>query len=135
MMDKKCARRIIDLIWEIGVSTRKSQIEVDDMAKDKATVFNYLGYSGAKVFLVGDFSAWKKIQMEETVVDDTESVSNYHYTMTLPDGRYQYKFIVDGEYIVDPSNPNSETTQNGLTNSVLLVEKNQELNNQAEVRL
>ncbi|MBQ9367594.1 MAG: glycogen-binding domain-containing protein, partial [Victivallales bacterium] len=91
------------------------------MTDSGITVFNYLGDSGAEVFIVGDFNAWQRTPMAETVVDDTSLISNYHCELKLSPGRHQYKFVVDGEYITDPDN--DETIENALgsLNSVVVV--------------
>jgi hypothetical protein len=39
----------------------------------------------------------------------------------LPPGRYEYKFIVDGEWIPDPSEPHEVVNAFGSTNSVVEV--------------
>ena len=39
----------------------------------------------------------------------------------LEPGQYQYKFIVDGQWILDPANPNKETDLQGNDNSVIKV--------------
>ena len=39
----------------------------------------------------------------------------------LAPGKYTYKFIIDGDWILDPANPDTETDDRGFTNSVLVV--------------
>lgn len=38
----------------------------------------------------------------------------------LGPGKHLYKFVVDGEWILDPENPSSEDDGNGNINSVLV---------------
>ena len=42
-------------------------------------------------------------------------------TLWLPAGRYEYKFVVDGQWISDPSARESVQNSFGSTNSVLVV--------------
>jgi 1,4-alpha-glucan branching enzyme len=42
-------------------------------------------------------------------------------TVALPPGRYQYKFIVDGEWIADPAAQKSVPNEHGSVNSVVEV--------------
>jgi 1,4-alpha-glucan branching enzyme len=70
-----------------------------------------------KVFLVGDFNGW----------DDTRHPMNkgregsWSKAVMVVPGRYEYKFMVDGEWHRDPANP--EVCENcfGTLNSVILV--------------
>ena len=39
----------------------------------------------------------------------------------LPPGAYEYKFVVDGEWLTDPGNPEVRPNAFGTYNSVLLV--------------
>jgi hypothetical protein len=39
--------------------------------------------------------------------------------VNLPAGTYQYKFIVDGNWLVDPNNPRSIHDRRGFHNSLL----------------
>ena len=57
----------------------------------------------------------------KTVV--TNNDGSYSLTGLAP-GKYTYKFIIDGNWIVDPANPNTEDDERGLTNSVLVVKPN-----------
>lgn len=79
-------------------------VQPKPMGNNKLIQFNYLGPSESEVFLVGDFNAWLKRRMTERVVDETSLRSNYYCSLELPPGRHQYKFIVNGEYILDPMN-------------------------------
>jgi hypothetical protein len=41
--------------------------------------------------------------------------------LDLAPGKYTYKFIIDGDWILDPANPETEDDERGFTNSVLVV--------------
>ena len=64
-------------------------------------LFRLTGNTAAKkVILTGDFNGWNR---DELVMEKTSSGWKLPYT--LASGNYQYKFIVDGKWIVDPANP------------------------------
>ncbi|MGZ3874866.1 MAG: hypothetical protein ACXVJD_18240 [Mucilaginibacter sp.] len=63
--------------------------------------FNLAGYTKAKnVFIAGDFNDWKP---DEYSLEKTSG--GWALRLDLPAGNYQYKFIVDGEWLTDPANP------------------------------
>ena len=70
------------------------------------------------VYLAGSFNNWnnKQYRMEETEVKGT-----YSTTISLDEGDYQYKFLVDGEWIIDPNNPEKLPDGFGEFNSVISV--------------
>jgi hypothetical protein len=70
-----------------------------------------------KVILAGTFNNWStnKIKM-------TKTNGGWEYSMKLNHGKYFYKFIVDGDWMIDPDNPLSEFDEDGNSNSVLYVE-------------
>ncbi|MDD4309669.1 MAG: glycogen-binding domain-containing protein, partial [Candidatus Cloacimonetes bacterium] len=72
-----------------------------------------------KVGLAGSFSAWQILPMENTG-------GVYILSLELPLGCYRYKFIVDGNWIIDESNPHKESDAFGGLNSVLIVEEARE---------
>jgi hypothetical protein len=81
--------------------------------------FRLKGYPNAKkVVLSGNFNAWNtgELFMEKTS-------GGWQLPYVLAPGNYEYKYIVDGEWITDPGNP--FTVGNGeLANSFLPVNPN-----------
>ncbi len=45
----------------------------------------------------------------------------YRCTLRLAPGCYEYKFVVDGEWVLDDGNPNFTSNDFGTLNSVLNV--------------
>ena len=60
--------------------------------------FTYEG-SASKVLLAGSFNGWSGVSM-------TKNGTTFTYTYDLEPGMHEYKFVVDGNWISDPSNPN-----------------------------
>jgi len=73
---------------------------------------------GSEVFVAGSFNAWnpRQIRLKEHPVGGV-----FTTTLTLPHDRHEYKFIVNGEWRVDPSCPNWAMNEHGSLNSVLVV--------------
>ncbi len=83
----------------------------------KEIAFELCAYENAKtVILSGDFNdwSWEKYKMEKTP-------NGWRYTINLSRGKYHYKFIVDGEWIIDPGNSVVEYDSMGNINSVCMV--------------
>lgn len=81
--------------------------------------FKLAGYPKAKnVYVTGSFNGWNEHHLQMSMNDGI-----WVYTLKLPEGKHEYKFIVDGEWIADPANPAKENDRDGNINSILLVEK------------
>lgn len=78
--------------------------------------FALKGFKQAReVFVAGNFNGWnpQKLKMKPTE-------SGWVLPYVLAEGNYQYKFIVDGEWILDPSNPYT-ASEAGHENSLLCI--------------
>ncbi|HEY6504264.1 MAG TPA: hypothetical protein VIZ28_09845 [Chitinophagaceae bacterium] len=80
-------------------------------------IFRLKGYDKAKtVYLAGDFNNWSpntfamKKQGDEWVLD-----------VHLTPGKHLYKFVVDGEWIIDPGNNLWEQNEHNTGNSVIWI--------------
>jgi CubicO group peptidase (beta-lactamase class C family) len=80
------------------------------------TTFRLKGYADAKIVnLTGTFNDWKPA----AIVCGKEA-AEWVCRVELKPGKYLYKFIVDGDWILDPANPATEADGRGNTNSVLV---------------
>ena len=50
-----------------------------------------------------------------------DAEGRWSMTMELPEGKYLYKFVVDGPWVVDRMNPDKEEDDHGSVNSIRLV--------------
>jgi 1,4-alpha-glucan branching enzyme len=66
----------------------------------RSVQFEYNNGKASSVFLVGDFNFWnqKKDELEEI------DYGAYRKTLMLPPGIYEYQFLVDGKWEMDPLN-------------------------------
>ncbi len=81
-------------------------------------LFSYTAAHAHSVAVVGDFNNWV-VSSEDKL--ERASENTWVKCFNLQPGRYCYKFIVDGQWIFDPCNPNKETDSSGNTNSFLEV--------------
>lgn len=81
--------------------------------------FKLNGYEDAhEVFLAGNFNKWQegKIAMRKTA-------GGWSLPVVLAAGNYDYRFIVDGNWMPDPANQN-QVREGGETNSFIAVKPN-----------
>jgi hypothetical protein len=79
--------------------------------------FKLNGFENAKeVFVSGTFNSWSG-----TSSPMKKEKNTWVATVETETGKIGYKFIVDGQWITDPDNPET-TSENGYDNSLLIVE-------------
>jgi hypothetical protein len=82
--------------------------------------FKLKGYKNAKkVILSGTFNRW-----DETGFIMKPSDDGWEITLQLRPDVYQYKFIIDGDWIEDPQNPSKVVNEYSGYNSVIDVQRN-----------
>jgi beta-lactamase regulating signal transducer with metallopeptidase domain len=80
--------------------------------------FRLRGHANARVVAVaGEFNKWNQSQF----IFSREG-GEWVCRVQLPAGTYQYKFIVDGDWLTDPNNPVTVHDERGITNSLLTAE-------------
>jgi len=70
-----------------------------------------------QVSLSGEFNGWSPEATAMTRHDD----GHWETTVDLAPGRYQYKFVVDGQWISDPQAHENISNPHGTLNSVVEV--------------
>ena len=82
--------------------------------------FILIGYKDAKkVILTGNFNDWDDGELVMQRTNDGWKIS-----YVLGPGNYQYKFIVDGQWITDPGNPWVISDTKGNKNSFIIIGAN-----------
>ncbi len=84
----------------------------------KKVSFSLTREPGQKIFLAGSFNDWEQ-ELLAMVYD--ENSNTYTAEVTLPCGCYEYKFVVNGEWITDPDNQNFSANDFGTLNSVISI--------------
>ena len=80
--------------------------------------FEYAGEPGSAVFVAGSFNDWNP---GRHALKDRESKGKYSTTIPLLPGRYEYKFVIDGIWCVDPKCGDWTPNDHGSLNSVVTV--------------
>ncbi|ANE52194.1 hypothetical protein SY85_18555 [Flavisolibacter tropicus] len=86
----------------------------------KPYVFKLDGYTEAKqVVLSGSFNKWRENELYMT-----KTATGWELPYVLGPGNYQYKLIVDGQWMADPTNPMTVTTNYAKGNSYIIISPN-----------
>jgi 1,4-alpha-glucan branching enzyme len=83
-------------------------------ADESATTFSYTDPVATTVEVAGEFSNWKILPMTK------DAAGTWSKTLYLKPGQYGYKFIINGEWKLDPKNPVRKTV-NDIENSAVTV--------------
>ncbi len=99
-----------------STKTKKGNI-VENQDRMKKNRFQISAPEASSVLLTGDFSGWDSsgIPMKRS------KKGTWKTEVNLKPGRYEYKFIVDGQWWTDPLNDNIITNSLGSQNSVIEI--------------
>lgn len=107
---------ISDDIWE-GVYNL-DVYNVQPVEHGNASFFLEGFPNAQQVILSGEFNGWNEHNLKMKKVDN-----GWLMNLELPVGRYEYKFIADGNWLHDPANPETVVNMHGTLNSVLRLTK------------
>ena len=83
-----------------------------------STSFEWNGNAAVeKVQLAGSFTQWKPVEMEKNSAADEK----WALKLDLSPGEYEFKFVVDGNWVHDELLP-TKTDEEGTKNNVIKVE-------------
>ena len=119
-----CATLGFSEFSEDSTNTKKDRIK--ELASVEIPVeFTYQPLIGGKheVFLAGDFNNWSPT---ETLMNEKDGI--YTVTLQLQNGKYSYKFIVDGQWLIDENADESIDDGFGGQNSIIYVGNRKEIN-------
>lgn len=87
-------------------------------AGKKKVVFFLKANPGDEVYVAGSFNSWDPTALR---LEDSDESGNFKRSMFLPQGRHEYKFVVNGVWCMDTGC--HEWTSNGMgsLNSVINV--------------
>jgi 5'-AMP-activated protein kinase regulatory beta subunit len=88
-------------------------------SKRKRVAFTVSAPKAKKVLLAGTFNLWS----DSADPMKREKSGPWKKIKMLPPGTYEYKFIVDGEWTLDPDCPNTVFNQHGTLNNVIAIGK------------
>ena len=105
-----------EIEWKNGLADWLKELD-QNKPVFKPVTFELKGYDKAKeVYVTGSFNDWSAQEVK------MERKGNFWFATTDAEvGKIDYKFIVDGAYITDPANPQTER-DGEFINSVKTVE-------------
>lgn len=99
----------------LPVSQRIPLIQPDTEPKNRDTIFSVKAPEAKEVYVVGDFNHWKINEASRLAkLED----GNWQAKFALTSGKYRYKFVVDGEWLLDSQNVEKERNPFGTYDSV-----------------
>ncbi len=96
-----------------GVNSFKKIQSVKELENGKTRFFLLGHFRKNEAYIAGNFNGWSTIG---TPLNKTDS--GWHVDLKIPYGKTVYKFVVDGDWLLDPLNRQSQKDENGLVNSV-----------------
>jgi 1,4-alpha-glucan branching enzyme len=99
-------------------SVKKEAKPMESSTRDKKrrVQFRLAAPAGSQVFVAGTFNKW-----DPKATPLKEAAGGFAAMVMLLPGRYEYKFVVNGDWMTDPKG--NETVPNGLgsRNSVIVI--------------
>ena len=94
-----------------------SQKKQKQKTQNRRITFKLEASEAQEAILVGDFNSWdvKKHTMKK------DNKGRWTKIVTLAPGRYEYKFLVDGQWQNDPNNDQMVANSFGTLNNILTV--------------
>jgi len=93
------------------------QVSKPSVRKSVDVPFRLVKPDAKGAFLCGEFNGWS---LTATPMDRHDD-GHWEATVSLPPGKYQYKFVVDGEWLTDPAAEQNVPNNCGSFNSVVDV--------------
>jgi len=87
----------------------------------REVVVRFRDQRASDVRIAGDFNGWVPDKGVRSLIEAEGETRIWTKILQLAPGRYQYRYVVDGEWREDPDNPEGVASQVGGRNSVLVV--------------
>jgi 1,4-alpha-glucan branching enzyme len=87
-------------------------------SKAVEVIFSFDHPDAKEVFLCGDFNQWALKSLRMIRRDEAPL---WEKRLTLMPGRYEYRFVVDGQWMSDPQAPSKVSNPYGSINSIVEV--------------
>lgn len=100
------------------VAARKAPVKAKAPSALRKVTLNLSVQETAAVFVAGDFNDWKPTELKMK----KRGKGVFTVQLALKPGRYEYKFLVDGQWQHDPACLESVANAFGSFNSLLVVE-------------
>ncbi len=103
----------------VSGSSKKTAVkkEKPSVKKTPETTFTLQAPEASNVSVAGNFNGWNP----GSIVAKKDRKGVWSTKVNLPPGTYEYKFVVDGSWVLDPANNKAVYNSVGSQNSVLEV--------------
>jgi 1,4-alpha-glucan branching enzyme len=99
------------------MSSRRDRVAPPNRTETQTVGFSFRAPRARQVCVTGDFTDWSLQGIPLSLNSDDE----WKTTLRLPPGRYEYRFLVDGEWRDDPNARQVVTNTFGTQNCVVEV--------------
>ena len=90
--------------------------------RPRQVIVRFKDSAAGDVRIAGDFNGWVPDRGVRSLIASEGDSRVWTKILTLEPGTYQYRYVVDGEWREDPTNPQSAPGPTGQPNSILHVE-------------
>ena len=95
--------------------------DFDAEDETREVVVRFTDAVAGDVRIAGDFNGWIPDKGVHSVIESEGPTRVWTKVLHLRPGTYQYRYVVDGEWCEDPTNPNTVPNPAGLSNSILVI--------------
>ncbi|HNW39943.1 MAG TPA: glycogen-binding domain-containing protein, partial [Candidatus Omnitrophota bacterium] len=104
---------------EKAFEKRMNEILKTELPKLNEVVLSVKAPDAKEVFIAGEFNNWKLDENSRMVKNN----GCWTKRLNLDNGKYRYRFVIDGNWSEDPSNPLTQLNTYGTLDSLLEVKK------------
>ncbi len=99
----------------------QTETATDHDAASREVIVRFKDENAGDVRIAGDFNGWVPDRGVRSLIASEGQTRVWTKVLKLAPGTYQYRYVVDGEWREDPSNPQSVPGPTGQPNSILHV--------------
>ena len=109
------------LAVEVEAATPGLEAGARSSGEAREVIVRFRDGQASDVRIAGDFNGWVPDKGVRSLIEAEGEQRVWTKILQLAPGRYEYRYVVDGEWREDPDNPDVKTTSVGGRNSVLVV--------------
>ena len=113
----------VEEVSSVQVAEQKEEEKFEEVVPEQVwdeVTFSYWSPEAKMVQIAGDFNNWSS---EGNIKLEKKGDGLWEAKLPLKRGTYQYKYIVDGDWRIDPNNPLKVTNSFGFENSLLELKR------------
>jgi len=104
-----------------SLDSLQTESGIFEVGPTREVVVRFKDESAGDVRIAGDFNGWVPDRGVRSLIASEGQTRVWTKVLKLEPGTYQYRYVVDGEWREDPSNPQSAPGPTGQPNSILHV--------------